>query len=172
MITRRGVGMAVALWAAATGVGVTQDLPPESQAALEACYYGAEETAGRSACKDLVFDRCQSQPNMGTTLGMMTCAQHETQAWDVLLNAEYAEALAWAKGMDAQDQQHFPEFAKRAESLLAAQRAWIAFRDAECGLAYAVWGAGSMRTLAGTACHADMTAERTLALRALRDEML
>ena len=35
--------------------------------------------------------------------------------------------------------QAFPEFANRAKALRDAQRAWIRFRDAECGLAYAVW---------------------------------
>ena len=33
------------------------------------------------------------------------------------------------------------------ETLLEAQRAWIAFRDAECALDYAEWGSGSMRSL-------------------------
>lgn len=170
MVVRFGICAAV-LGALMAGPGAAQELPAESQAALEACYYGAEDPAGRAACKDLVFKLCEELPGMTTTMGMMTCAQQETQAWDVLLNAEYAETMGWAKAMDAQERATFPEFAKRAEALLAAQRAWIAFRDAECGLAYAVWGSGSMRNIAASACVADMTAERTLALRAVRDEM-
>ena len=35
-----------------------------------------------------------------------------------------------------------------ADTLLAAQRAWIAFRDAECTLAYDRYGSGSMRVIA------------------------
>ena len=79
--------------------------------------------------------------------------------------------MAWAKAGDADDMANFPEFANRADSLRAAQRAWIAFRDAECGLEYALWGSGSMRNIAGTDCLMHMAAERTIELRAKREFM-
>ncbi|MEL7344578.1 MAG: lysozyme inhibitor LprI family protein, partial [Pseudomonadota bacterium] len=93
-----------------------------------------------------------------TTLGMAMCTQAETRAWDRVLNAEYARTMAWNRAMDAEDRVYFPEFANREHALRVAQRAWIAFRDAECALAYAQWGAGSMRHIAGTSCHLDMMA--------------
>lgn len=46
-----------------------------------------------------------------------------------------------------------------------AQRAWLAFREAECLMAYAGWGGGSMRNIASSACDLRMTAERAVALR-------
>ena len=52
---------------------------------------------------------------------------------------------------------------------LEAQRAWIAFRDTACALDYAEWGSGSMRNIAWADCRMQMTAERTIELRAMRE---
>ena len=144
---------------------------PEYNAMLDACYKDAEGPAGRSACKGIVSGACMEQPDGQTTLGMSMCAQVETDAWDEILNDEYRQTMAWAKAMDAEDQHHFPEFANRETGLRDAQRAWLKFREAECGLDYAVWGAGSMRHIAGSACYADMTADRTIRLRDIRETM-
>ena len=104
-----------------------------------------------------------------TTLGMSMCMADEVELWDGILNAEYRETMDFAKAMDAGEVEYFPEYAKRAEALRDAQRAWIAFRDAECALAYAEWGSGSMRHIAGSECVMRMTAERALELRAMRE---
>ncbi|MEL6167958.1 MAG: lysozyme inhibitor LprI family protein [Pseudomonadota bacterium] len=137
---------------------------PRYDAMLDACYYGAEGPAEQRGCIGLAAQSCQSEDGGQTTLGMALCNHAERMAWDRILNAEYRETLGWARAMDADEAVSFPEFAKREENLRAAQRAWIAFRDAECALDYAVWGAGSMRHIAGTACLARLTAERTLEL--------
>lgn len=50
---------------------------------------------------------------------------------------------------------------------VAAQRAWIALRDGDCALEYAMWGSGSMGQIAGATCLLDKTAERTIYLRFL-----
>lgn len=106
-----------------------------------------------------------------STLGMTNCALSEAQVWDKYLNLEYRAAMDALEAMDTDEAEFFPEFANRAESLRAAQRAWIAFRDAECGLAYAMWGSGSMRNIAGSNCSLEMTASRTIELRDLGSEM-
>lgn len=113
----------------------------------------------------------ESSDNGYTTLGMMFCAQAETQAWDDLLNREYQSRLAGFRRVDAQEAEHFPQFANRAESLRNMQRAWITFRDAKCSLSYDMWGAGSMRNIAGSQCRQMMTAEQTIYLRFLGSEM-
>lgn len=137
---------------------------------LRACYDAAEDPDARRACMFQTSEMCQNaEEGGGSTLGITTCNHSETTAWDVLLNEEYKATLAWAKTFDQEDQHHFPEFANREDSLIAAQRAWIAFRDAECGLRYAIWGPGSMRHIAGTACMLTETAERTIELRSMRE---
>ena len=60
---------------------------------------------------------------------------------------------------------------QRVEALRDAQRAWIAFRDAECAMEYAAWGTGSIRSIAGADCMMSLTAERTVRLIELRELM-
>ena len=106
-----------------------------------------------------------------TTLGMVSCTVAEARAWDAILNVEYQQTLDDLEAMDTREAVQFPDYAARADSLRDAQRAWIAFRDAECGLVYAMWGAGSMRNIASANCKLEMTAERALELRNLGSEM-
>ena len=139
--------------------------------ALTACYESSD-LASVEECKGTVADPCMEESVGGfSTLGMVSCMAAETAVWDRHLNEEYRTSLRWAEAMDEADLTNFPEFANRVASLRDAQRAWVVFRDAECGLEYAVWGAGSMRHLAGASCQLEMTAERTITLRSLRDTM-
>ncbi|MDC1380629.1 DUF1311 domain-containing protein [Octadecabacter sp.] len=62
----------------------------------------------------------------------------EREAWDRLLNAEYASTMNGMRRVDAQEVEHFLQFANRADSLRTAQRAWIALRDADFTLEYAM----------------------------------
>lgn len=136
---------------------------------LDDCYAAAADDLGLTACRGLMSETCMTREEGGqTTLGMTSCLMAEAQAWDRHLNAEYKATMAWAEAADAEEAAAFPSLANRAEALRAAQRAWIAFRDAQCGLDYALWGSGSMRNIAGASCQADMTAERTIELFGMR----
>ena len=106
-----------------------------------------------------------------STFGMMDCLLKENDVWDEQLNIVYREARAFAKAMDAADKDLFPEYAVRDMQLLEAQRAWIAFRDANCAMEYGVWGAGSMRQIAGADCLLEMTSRRVFELRAYTDAL-
>ena len=138
---------------------------------LETCYETAAEDT-RDACRGKMAEACMAAEEGGySTLGMVQCTNAEATVWDRFLNEEYKATMAALKAMDAEEAVYFPEFANRAESLRDAQRAWIAFRDAECGLAYAMWGSGSMRNVAAVNCHLEMTATRTIELLSLGSEM-
>jgi uncharacterized protein YecT (DUF1311 family) len=138
---------------------------------LEACYAEAATSEERAACIGQMSSVCMDTEEGGhSTLGMVSCLSAEADAWDRWLNTEYVTARAGADAVDIEEAKFFPEFARRAETLLAAQRAWIVFRDAECDLAYAEWGSGSMRNIAYADCRLQMTAERTLRLRAMRED--
>ncbi|MBN8293878.1 DUF1311 domain-containing protein [Rhodobacter sp. NTK016B] len=129
------------------------------------CVVSAASLEDARACIGIGTQACmEGAPDGQTTVGMMQCAQAEAAAWDVLLNAEYQRARDVARQGDTAETQ--PEFQRAAETLLEAQRAWIAYRDANCAMEYAQWGSGSMRMTAGSSCLLDMTAERTLDLRA------
>lgn len=136
---------------------------------VDACF-AKTETVTATDCIGIATSACMEGEEGGeTTLGMSMCNHAETLAWDAHLNAEYQTTMAWAKVADEDEAVHFPEYAYRAEKLRDAQRAWIAFRDAECGLDYALWGSGSMRHIAGTDCKMRLTGERATELRAMRE---
>lgn len=133
---------------------------------LRSCYAETPDTDAKEACLGGISTACMETEEGGqTTLGITWCLSAEADVWDELLNDEYAQARDQAKAADADEAAYFPDYAVRVDKLLAAQRAWIAFRDAECALEYAEWGAGSMRNIAFADCRMTMTAERTLDLR-------
>ena len=138
---------------------------------LDACYAEAGTTEALSDCRDRLASLCMDSEDGGqTTLGMSACLMAEAAAWDRHLKAEFQATMALFEEMDAEEAVSFSGLMPRAEALRAAQRAWIAFRDAECALSHAQWGAGSMRSIAAAGCQADMTATRTIELRAMREE--
>ena len=50
---------------------------------------------------------------------------------------------------------------QKSEALIAAQRAWIAFRDAECAFRAAQFEGGSIAPLIRSTCLAELTQQRT-----------
>ncbi len=137
--------------------------------ALRACYDAADSTDGKAACEGQVSEQCmQTEKGGESNLGMTSCILAEYQTWDVLLNEEYQATLKDFEGMDADEREYAPEYAIRVESLRAAQRIWVAYRDAECASQAAIWGSGSMRYPVGAGCLRGKTAERTIELWAKR----
>lgn len=160
----------VALMVAATPAAGSEHEVAAYGHILTACYAAAPDAEARAACMGAMATECMDDQDGGhTTLGMTFCLNAEASVWDGFLNTEYAATRDWARVADEDEAANFPEFAVRAEMLREAQRAWIAFRDAECALRYAEWGAGSMRTIAHADCMVQMTAERTIDLRRQRE---
>ena len=85
-------------------------------------------------------------------------------AWLKRLATLRAELEAQAAARDAEADAAMG-LRTETETLAAAERAWDAFREAECAWRYARWGAGTMRQLAGAACRRDLAAARVLDLR-------
>ena len=54
-----------------------------------------------------------------------------------------------------------------AQALLASQRAWLAFRDAECRIESYEWRGGSMAPFTENQCMTELTKARTQQLRAM-----
>lgn len=132
------------------------------------CLDAATTETEAHACVGKGAVECMTgEPDGETTLGMMFCTLAENEAWDRLLNSTYVSILEGMHMLDADEAELFPEFANRADSLREAQRAWITWRDADCALEYAIWGAGSMRQIAGAACRLERTSDRTIFLRFL-----
>lgn len=97
------------------------------------------------------YDACDS----GVTLTMKICGSYHWIAEDVRLNRIYKQALAMARerGYEA--------------SLIRAQRAWLAFRDAACTYEGEMGaGGGSAEGLYVLGCKEDITKQRANRLEA------
>ena len=94
-----------------------------------------------------------------TTVEMNACADQELAAADAKLNEAYKKALDKAAGQNAPA----PYDAKAYEAAIrAAQRAWVAFRDADCkGVVPFEWGGGTGATAAVLGCLSSKTTART-----------
>ena len=88
-------------------------------------------------------------------------------AADAAMNAQYRATLAAMgrmDGLDAPDARSGPGY---QDALLAAQRAWLAFRDAECVAEGYQFRGGSAQGMAVAGCKATLTRARTAQLKAL-----
>lgn len=137
--------------------------------------YGAEaaacaDDAGRDVlalrhCEGMVAEACMAgEPDGESNLGMSQCSYAEAEFWDARLNAAWRELIALVRHADAESRTYEPEFAVREDRLRAAERAWIAYRDAQCAFDYAIYGSGSMRQLMYPSCLSSMTFERVVDL--------
>lgn len=140
-----------------------QNLAATYGKALLQCYASDSD---KLACLGRTAEACMAREEDGeTTVGSVNCLSAETEVWNGKLNEEYKVTRGFYAGLDSDDD------GQRVEALLKAQRAWIAFRDAECAMEYAAWGKGSIRSIAGADCLMSLTAERTVRLAALRELM-
>jgi uncharacterized protein YecT (DUF1311 family) len=102
--------------------------------------------------QDAVVD-CE---NAMTQSDMNICSYEDYMAADQALNDTYAWALArtedWGFGTK--------------EALRAAQRTWIAYRDAACNAEGQLYEGGSIRPLIENTCKATLTTRRTQDMRA------
>jgi uncharacterized protein YecT (DUF1311 family) len=130
--------------------------------ALELCMVTAWPRDVLALCPGIVSDPCQAAPGGQTTLGTTQCLAREADAWGVVLERQWPKLMDRAREIDAASPVASPVLDSAAETLRGAQRAWVVFRDAECRHNYAIWGAGSFRTIAHSACRLDLTARRVV----------
>lgn len=88
---------------------------------------------------------------------MNVCAAQESRRADAQLNAVYQKLM---KTLDA----------NRRTKLRAAQRAWLAYRDAQCAFEASASEGGSMQPLELASCKSDVTKERIAQFQQELDE--
>jgi len=86
---------------------------------------------------------------------MIDCMTVEYEQQDKRLNAAYKAATKQLEG-------------KRVQELKEAQRAWIKFRDLNCG--FLAGGEGQMARIESNSCMLHMTAERADELKGFTQE--
>ncbi|WP_182087220.1 lysozyme inhibitor LprI family protein [Aureimonas sp. ME7] len=92
-------------------------------------------------------DICDDQT---TQTALSACAAQQFEQADDKLNTAYAEVLERLEGEPP-----------RRDLLRAAQRAWVAFRDAECTFAVSGTEGGSAEPMVNAQCRAELTDRRT-----------
>lgn len=96
------------------------------------------------------FHACMDNPANESTMGMVDCIGAENTRQDAKLNTQYRTVMA---DLNAAQQ----------AKLKAAQRAWIAYRDAWCAAQQdEEWG--TLSTIVANNCVLDMTIARTIDL--------
>ena len=95
---------------------------------------------------------CMDKSN-GNTAGMTDCISAETARQDARLNENYKRLMSKLS-------------AKRKNTLQAAQRAWVKFRDTNCSFYFDPEG-GTAALLDGRDCFLQATANRAKELRNL-----
>lgn len=95
------------------------------------------------------YERCIAASG-GNTFAMIECTTAETTRWDKRLNENYKSLLATLDPA-------------RQKSLIAAEVAWLKFRDSNCEFVFNPDG-GQAAQMAGKSCMLRMTAERALEL--------
>ena len=85
----------------------------------------------------------------GITPSMRECAEYHAVAADIELNTVYQKLLGKLQGTHGK------------ERLPKAQRAWRAFRDANCAFEASSWEGGTGHGITLSACETRMTQHRT-----------
>lgn len=89
----------------------------------------AAAPAAHALDRSPAYDKCLAKVAAQNTAGIVACSTAELKVQDARLNAAYQSALARL------------ERPRQKMTLQKAQRAWIAFRDADCATFYDTdWG--------------------------------
>lgn len=104
-----------------------------------------------------------------TQADMTICAGQDLADADKALNAQYQVTRRLLKERDADAS---TELKGGVEALVKAQRAWLAYRDAQCASVGFQARGGSMEPMLISMCEADLTRKRTAELKALVDNMM
>ncbi len=101
---------------------------------------------------------------------MNFCAGRDYAAADTELNAQWKLTVAALKARDKDIDRSYDSQPTHYDTLLAAQRAWLTYRDQHClSESFAARG-GSMAPMLHRGCMARLTKERTEQLKALVEE--
>ena len=118
--------------------------------------------SAEARCVGLLSVSCMNRPEGETTIGQSACLLREASAWETLMHVSLEALSARVAARDA-------AVAPKGDAsvlLVRAQEAWADYAEAECGYAYALWGEGSFRQVAGADCRMNVLARRAIQLRA------
>ncbi|SDZ04584.1 Uncharacterized conserved protein YecT, DUF1311 family [Jannaschia faecimaris] len=136
-----------------------QDVPFD-QTQVQACL----DSASPSTCVGDEAAACSAQT--GSNVGYGFCLRAELTFWDAELNRVYGVLIDLTEAQDAELKSYGSAAPAMTPALRAAQRAWIAWRDAQCDFIRTTFGGGTGGNPAATDCLMRLTAEQALRLDA------
>ncbi len=108
--------------------------------------------------------------NQGYQVEMNYCAGQDYEVADVALNAQWQLTVTEMRERDKNIDRSYDTQPTHYDALLAAQRAWLTYRDQHClNEGFAARG-GSMAPMLHSGCMARLTKARTAELQALVEE--
>ena len=107
----------------------------------------ARRTGIKDATKEKILEGCD-----GAQISMTRCAEYHFIEQDLKLNDEYRELQ---RNLDGRD----------LNKLIAAQRAWISFRDLDCDFSTSDVEGGSMHPMMSMRCKQELTEARIAQLK-------
>jgi len=108
--------------------------------------------------------------NAGTQFELNACAYKDYERADKAMNAQWKITAARMKQADADFDRAQDDRPGYFDTLLAAQRAWLDYRDKHCASeGYSMRG-GSAEPMVVSGCQAQLTDARTQQLKALIEE--
>ena len=107
--------------------------------------------------------------NPQTQLMMNTCSYQDFERADAAMNAQWRLTMAAMKRYDQTLDRKYDRQPGYAETLLAAQRAWLTYRDQHCLSESFYARGGSMAPMLVSGCKASLTDARTKQLKELAE---
>jgi uncharacterized protein YecT (DUF1311 family) len=103
---------------------------------------------------------------------MNTCASSDFQRADAEMNAQWKKATVKSKAWD-REPEHVPDGRPGYfNTLLAAQRAWLVYRDKHCTREGYIMRGGSAERYVYNTCRARLTKARTAELKVLAEDQI
>ncbi|MCB2046948.1 MAG: DUF1311 domain-containing protein [Novosphingobium sp.] len=101
---------------------------------------------------------------------MNYCAAQDFHKADAALNRQWTATADEMKRRDVRDGKPTDNRPGNFDTLLAGQRAWLKFRDAQCDLEGYLFRGGSMEPLLVATCRTGLTEARTKQLQDLIEQ--
>ena len=107
--------------------------------------------------------------NAMTQADMNICSGLDASAADAAMTRAYDRAAVLMRRMDRGLDRKSDKRIGYFQALLASQRSWLKYRDAECLIERFSARGGSMEPLLANVCYEQLTKDRTKTLRTLLD---
>jgi len=104
-----------------------------------------------------------------TQADMTACATRDWQTADAALNTQWEQTAAHMRQRDIMYDHSHDDRPGFREQLLAAQRAWLGYRDAHCATEGSLARGGTLEPMLVAQCTAERTRQRTRQLQSIEE---